>query len=161
MNDFKNTLIRRLYSINIGRMTSRASGSFFNVQDNCPDYNPNFEYPKKKIATNIIGFEKITSRKASTKISATKNEDCFDYSRAYRSDRSQISRKTLSIIGFDHMIAREIDQALPLPSFMQVKKNLDMISMFENFSNRKPRIIDFLLEAGDKKLWRLMDALII
>ena len=103
-------------------MTSRASGSFFNVQDNCPDYNPNFEYPKKKIATKIIGFEKITSRNVSTKISATKNEDCFDFSRAYRSDRSQISRKTLSIIGFDHMIAREIDQALPLPSFMQVNK---------------------------------------
>lgn len=48
-------------------------------REHAPDYSPNFEVGKRRIATSIPAFKKDIDRKPMHKISITQNENYFDY----------------------------------------------------------------------------------
>jgi len=113
---------KKIANIDLGRSTSRNSRSFYKVMENCPDYQPKYEYTKKKLSTHIMGFDKLSPRKDQTKRSVTSGETYFDYDKALRSDRGQLFERKPSVY-FERMLPRESNSNNPLPSFMQKTLN--------------------------------------
>lgn len=112
---------------------------FGNIEPDNSDYNPKFEYGKRRINSGVLFFEPITKRKPPGKESTTKNEDLYDYNSYKKSNKSQILKRVPQV-DFVKNIPKEVDPKSGLPSFMQKGRPLTANPLYTQMEKKDRKL---------------------
>lgn len=105
-----------LPSIKFGKLIGRKPFNFDMGAKYMPDYNPNYEFGKKRLSNGVIDFKKSTGRKTKEVSSATPSF----FSNELFITRENVQKPKVKTFLFAKYLNRNVDENSPLPSFMQV-----------------------------------------
>jgi len=104
------TKTKRIPSVSLTKSLGRNTGNkFLKSQEYAPDYNPNYEYGRRKLPV-VPGFDKLTPRKPVSFNSCTITDKFYD---------SSPLPSHVTSPRFQKSSPREMFPRSPLPSFMQ------------------------------------------
>lgn len=112
---------------------------FGRIEPDNSDYQPKYEYGKKRINSGVLFFEPITKRKPPGRPSTTKNEALYDYDSFKKNNKSQFLKRVPQV-DFEKNIPKEVDPESSLPSFMQKGRPLTANPLYTQMEKKDRKI---------------------
>lgn len=116
---------------------------FGHIEPDNSDYNPQFEYGKRRINSGVLFFEPITKRKPPGRPSTTKNEDLYDYNGYKGTNRSMILKR-IPQTDLEKNIPKELDPESGLPSFLQKGRPMTANTLFNHREKKDRKMVKIM-----------------